>query len=280
MRFLVSLLFILVAITVCADDNLSASVAAWYEGADLPLPEWTSREDASVFRQAFLRALEGHLGPPIGFKAALTNPAAQDRFGVKHPVLGTLLSGMILPNGSVLTVRTARLLVEADLLIVVRDDAFNDASDDDALAMSISHLAPFLELPDGIFPPGREADVDNLIAYNAGARIGIRGALVSLPNDPARALAMLRGISATLHGPDGVVLGRGQSTNLLGDPIRAVRWIRDQARSEGYRFEGGELLSLGSISPPFRVEASGEYSAEYAGLPDRAACVSVRLSVP
>ncbi len=280
MRIFVLILTLSFSISACGGDQIYVAVAAWKAGAALPLSQWESLEAAADFRRAFVEALENEWGPPVGFKAALTSPAAQARFGVDRPILGALLSGMILPNNAVVTVQTSRLLVEADLIVVVRDEAFNDAQDDHELVRAISHVAPFIELADGIFPPGHQPDIGNLIAYNAGARLGVRGALISLPDEPGEALAMLRRISATLHGPDDIVLGSGAATNLLGDPIRAVRWIRDAAHLEGYRFEGGEFLSLGSITPPRPAGQDGLYKAVYEGIPSRAAQLRVSINVP
>lgn len=280
MKRFVLILTLSISISARGGDQIDETVAAWKTGAALPLSQWEPLEASAAFRQAFVSALENEWGPPAGFKAALTSPAAQARFGVDRPILGTLLNAMMLPNHAVVTVQTARLLVEADLIVVVGDEAFNEAQDDHELVRAISHVAPFIELADAVFPPEQQPDIGNLMAYNAGARLGVRGALISLPNEPEEALAMLRGISATLHGPGAELIGSGAATNLLGDPIRAVRWIRDAAQREGYRFEGGELLSLGSITPPRPARQYGLYEAVYDGIPSRAARVRAHLRAP
>lgn len=280
MRNLLLILSFAFAIIARGDDHISEAVETWIRGADLSLSAWESVDAAEHFRRAFVEALENEFGPPIGFKAALTSPATQARFGVDRPILGTLLNEMIITNNSVVTVQTGRLLAEADLIVVIRDTSFNDAQDEYELVSSISHVAPFLELADGIFPLGQKPDVGNLVAYNAGARLGVRGALISLPENPDDALALLRGLSAALYGPDGEAIGRGSASALMGDPIRAVQWIRDAAHREGYRFVGGELLSLGSITPPLPARAQGDYEARYDGLPEHKARVRVTLIQP
>jgi len=44
------------------------------------------------------------------------------------------------------------------------------------------------------------------------------------------------------------VLGEGQGTSLLGDPLNVVMWIRDSLKAEGKKLNKGDLLSLGSIT--------------------------------
>jgi 2-keto-4-pentenoate hydratase len=58
----------------------------------------------------------------VGYKAALTNPAVQKRFGYDQPLRGTLYAKMILPAGAkVPAAYGARPVYEADLVAVVGD---------------------------------------------------------------------------------------------------------------------------------------------------------------
>ena len=88
--------------------------------ADRRLPAPEPALDAAVvpaLRRAVVAELVPRLGPVVGYKAALTSVAAQQRMGVPQPLLGSLLRDTLLP-GPVLHI-SRPVLVEADLLVRV-----------------------------------------------------------------------------------------------------------------------------------------------------------------
>lgn len=224
-------------------------------------------EAAQNFQNAFLERLTAHLGRPVGYKAALTNPNAQQMFGVNQPILGVLLERMLQQDQAELPLNfAARPAAEADLLVRVSDPNINEAKTDLELLAGLDVVRPFIELVDLLRPPGTTGDVHMLTALNAGARAGVMGADLALSADQAT-LDRLASFTVQLVDQDGKVLGEGRGDALLGHPIHVVRWIRDTLLARGDRLREGQWLSLGTLSPIQPVRQTGRLTARYAGLP-------------
>lgn len=233
-----------------------------------PAPVMTtgmSFQQAGRLQVEFLSHLQADLGPIIGFKAALTNPAAQQQFGVNHPLYGFLLRDMLLENGDQLPRRFgARPVAEGDLLVRVGSEAINSATSDEELLASLDAVIPFMELPDLTYQPGANIDAAALIAVNLGARYGVAGTPIQL-KATEEWFSRLGQIQVHLVNHVGQTQVVGSTDNLMGHPINAVRWLRDTLASHGIRLRTGDLLSLGSVTPPIPVQP-GEIRVRYFGL--------------
>jgi 2-keto-4-pentenoate hydratase len=96
-----------------------------------------------------VRRLREDLGPVVGYKAALTSPAAQQRFNLNHPLYGFLLDKMLLDSGDSLPADFAVTpMAEGDLMVRVKDASINQASTDAELLAALDAVIPFIELPD------------------------------------------------------------------------------------------------------------------------------------
>ena len=81
-----------------------------------------SMADAVCARDKFVAALEKTGGKVVGYKAALTAKAVQERFKASAPVAGVLLESMILQDGATVPAGYgARPVFEADMLLEVKD---------------------------------------------------------------------------------------------------------------------------------------------------------------
>lgn len=210
-----------------------------------------------------VEALRADLGGVFGYKAGLTSEAARQRFGVDEPILGTLLTGMILEDGAGISVATGvNLLVEADLLVRVKDERINDAGTHaDALA-AIDRLAPFIEVPDFIIEQDQPVNGAVLTAVNSGARWGVMGAPVSVEGVTAADLA---GFTVRLER-GGETVADSTGSALMGHPLEVVLWMVAEARERGITLKAGDWLSLGSLTAPSPVQAGESYVATYTGL--------------
>lgn len=104
--------------------------------------------DGLCAQDAIVAALSADLGAPVGYKVGLTSKATQDRFKVPHPVRGVLLEKMLLADGARVAVPYGAIpVMEADLLVRVRDGAINDAASDLDVLRNLSAVVPFIELP-------------------------------------------------------------------------------------------------------------------------------------
>jgi 2-keto-4-pentenoate hydratase len=250
------------------DEEVAAQRAADAFLLVRPLPTLILPDAAAAVRvqDRLARRLMPALGEVIGYKAALTNPELQQRLGADRPITGLLHRAMVLPEGVPIPARAGvRLFAEADLLARVGDARINEVQDDLDLLQCVDAFALFIEVPDLLFQEGVRLDSAMLTAANAGARYGVAGPAFSVA--PARgAVELLGNVQVTLQDGAGQVLAGGRGSDLLGNPVAALRWLRDALLARGTRLKPGDLLSLGSLTAPVPVKAGERLTARYAGL--------------
>ncbi|WP_226581009.1 2-keto-4-pentenoate hydratase [Acuticoccus sediminis] len=248
----------------CVDD---ATLAAYLKDFDSGTPTRAmgaggSVEDARCIQDLLVGELTGELGPVIGYKAGLTSAAAQERFGVDEPVLGTLLEKMMLPSGATVPASFgARPLFEADLLLVVGDAGINEAKTPEEVLAHLSSVRPFIELPDLMLAEGEPLDGATITAMNVGARMGVVGD--DIPVDDAM-LDTLKTMTVTVTDADGTMLAEAKGESVLGNPLNSALWLMEK----GLTFEPGQVISVGSIGPLLPpAKAKGTATVTYKGLP-------------
>ena len=129
---LAATLLALAATTVhadCLNDAAGTAIAdACMAGKPGPKPEGLNTADGECSRAGLLKMLGPKSDKLVGYRAGLTNPAAQQRFNANAPVSGMAYADMLLPNGSLVDANFgARPLYEADRLVRVGSEAINTA---------------------------------------------------------------------------------------------------------------------------------------------------------
>lgn len=226
-------------------------------------------EEAQIIQEKLINILKSSQGELIGYKAALTNPKAQEIFNVDQPLLGILLENMLLPSGTKVPTRFgAKPMIEGDLIVRVASDKINDAMTSEETLQYLDAVIPFLELPDLVYDKNIKVDGEMLTAINAGARLGVVGNIIPLDAKKINT-KQLQNISVILRDESGEIIVQGNSNALLGDPLNVVFWIKEKLKSQGKTLKKGDLLSLGSITPlvPIQTEKGTKITAEYQGLP-------------
>ena len=214
----------------------------------------------------------------VGYKAALTNPAVQKRFGHDRPLRGTLYAKMILPAGAkVPATYGSRPVYEADLVAVVGDAARLMAARTPLEALEgVSVFRPFIELPDLVFDPQVPLDGALLLAINAGARLGVLGEPVRLAG-LGRIGGRLAEMQIDVLDQTGTRLSGGKGADVLNNPLNAVLWLAQSLKAEGKSLRDGDLLSLGSFSALLPPKAGSTATVRYTGLGFVPVEVSVRF---
>lgn len=270
---LLLVLSILATTATAQSDWVDRVIGAYRTPAPIttaPLPDARLAID---IQNRVVAALVPEFGAVLGYKAGLTSPAARERFGVNEPILGTLLDGMLLENGATISVSDGvHLLVEADLLVRVRDARINQAGSRAEAFASIDRVAPFIEVPDVIIQPGQPVNGAVLTAVNSGARWGVIGAAIDTDKI---LIADLAAFAVRLEGGDAVNESNGEA--LMGHPLEVVLWIAGEVRKRGNKLKAGDWLSLGSLTAPVPVRAGQSYRATYSGLGPDAATVTVHF---
>ncbi len=269
----ISLIFLLQFAAYALADDVGARLAAQFlkKTAITEIDPGMTMEQGLKAQSQFVAYLAKQLGEPVGYKAGLTNPAAQKAFGITQPVRGTLLRKMLLKNGATLEKNPGiRMFAEGDLIVRVGSDKINEAKTKEDALKFLDAVVPFLELPDIPFAANVKITGPALVAINVGARFGVMGDPIPLTT-PAGWSDRLTNFTVQLYDEKGAVFSEGKGAALLGDPLNVVLWIRDSLAAEGKRLKKGDLLSLGSITKMMPAKPGTTVKAKFTGLDPKGA---------
>jgi len=235
-----------------------------------------STQDAECGRRRLVERLESSENRIVGYKAGLTNAKLQAQLGVASPVRGVLLEKMLLADGADVPADFgARPVFEADLMVVVKDAAIHKAKTHLDVLRSLSRVVPFIELPDLVMAEGEKLSAPLIVSLNVGARLGVVGKGIPVQATPefAAALASMRVVVIDQGGRE---LASGKGAAILDHPLNAVQWLVQDLERSRIRLKPGDLLSLGSFTPPMTPKAGTTVTVRYEGLPGNPV-VSVRF---
>jgi len=253
----------------CPDD---AAVAAYVDdfnkrkiskgfGNDLSLA------DAECAKRKLGEKLKVALGELVGYKAAFTNPALQERFGVSGPKWGYMYDRNMVDIVAILPADFgARPLYEADFIVEVNDPRLADAATPLEALSYLEGIVPFIELPD-LMLEGQFSGTA-MIATNVAFRGGVLGMEIPVVKSQAflDALANMT-VILTDENAGGKELGRAQGSALMGNPINAAMWLARALKKYGITLKKGDLLSLGGFIPPQPTKPGMKVKLQYVGLP-------------
>jgi 2-keto-4-pentenoate hydratase len=271
-RFFAALLIGLALATAakaaCPDDAAIARFAGQILQRQSPTPFTSlSPADGRCVQDKLVAIFAQPLGDTAGFKLGLTNPAIQQRFGIDHPIRGAIFHATLrATSGAEIEARFAAVpVLEADMLLRIGMGGVEAALNDHvALIHHVDQVIPFIELPDLVYAPDYRPSLGDLLAVNVGARLGVVGKPIAV-TPSADFIAALGRINVSLH-QDGREVSRAPGAAILGHPLNALAWIaRDLAR-DGRPLRAGDVVSLGSFSPPQPVVAGQVWAARYEGL--------------
>ena len=209
-----------------------------------------SMQDGECGRRRLVERLESSDNRIVGYKAGLTSKAVQERFGVSSPVRGVLLEKMLLTDGADVPADFgARPVFEADLMVVVKDAAIHKAKTHLDVLRSLSMVVPFIELPDLVMAEGEKLSAPLIVSLNVGARLGVVGK--GIPVEPTeRFAAALAAMRVVVTDQGGRELASSKGAAILDHPLNAVQWLVQDLEKSRIRLKPGDLLSLGSFTPP------------------------------
>jgi len=257
------------AVAACpSHEKVSAIIRAWEAREPVRgLRADLSMKDAECGRKRLVQKLELALGRVVGYKAGLTNPAIQKRFGVSAPLRGVLLQRMLLEEGQAVPARFgARPVFEADLLVVVKDAAIHRARTRLEVLRSLSLVVPFIELPDLVVAKGEKLTAPLIVSINVGARLGVLGK--GIPVQPTEEFAaQLADMRVRVTDGEGKELASAKGSAILGHPLDAVLWLAQDVERTGERLKAGDVLSLGSFNSPMPPRPGLTVRVRYEGLP-------------
>lgn len=211
-----------------------------------------SKEDAYGIQDGVLK-LKGENGEVLmGYKISLTSRETQDLFQSDSPLYGAMTDRTVQKEINLHDYNMP--LLEMELVFLVDEEIFPE--DTEADIMKKCRVAPGAEVPDGRYKDWfPNADLTEIIADGA-----VNGAVVYGEAD-SYDYAALDAIKGTLSR-DGIVIKEGVSTEVLGHPAIAVKWLSGALAARGKRLGPGLFISSGTFNMPLPLKP-GTYKAEY-----------------
>ena len=255
--------------TVTSDNNsqlLESLVENYLKKTPFPTTINLTYPQAQKVQEQFTKEISKSLGQIVGYKAALTNPKAQEIFNVSQPLRGVLLEKMLWENGSVISPKFgSRPIGEGDLIMRVGSTEINNAKTPRETLKYLDAVIPFIELGDLVYSQEIKLDAPALLAINVGARAGILGKPIPVA-DTDEWENRLKNLQIKILDENGKVLTSGNGSNLLGNPLNVVLWIKNSLQAERKELKKGDLLSLGSITSFIPITSNSTIRAQYIDL--------------
>ncbi|WP_010631676.1 2-keto-4-pentenoate hydratase [Sporolactobacillus vineae] len=191
-----------------------------------------------------------------GYKISLTSKQTQDLFNSDSPLYGQIVASSVLHDGA--EVKLADLnepLLELELEFVAKEDL--SADDDENTLLQKTDVAPGMEVPDSRFKNWfPKLPLELVISDSAVCgRVVVGNAA---PKPSADELANVK-TSVTYNGTE---LMTGVSSEVLGNPLHALKWLVDRLAKEGKKVKKGTTVSTGTFCLPKQLQ-KGDYKATF-----------------
>ena len=183
---------------------------------------------------------------------------------------------MIHPSGAEITPgQTVWGFLEADFAFRVRDESINYAETDLEILAGLDAIIPFAEIPDPYYEQATRS-VNGTVIANMSSRFGFVGEPVLLQASEDWIRRINTFTFAVLDEHDRQI-GSGTMDGYY-EPLKVVKWLRDQLQESGKELRAGHILSLGNIGIIRQIHpdtpnggtpyGSKQFRLEYYGLRD------------
>ncbi len=222
------------------------------------------RDEAEAI--AVQHALARHVGitQPPGFKIGATGSRMQAYLGLSGPAAGFMVTASIHTSGASLRFAdNIRPGLECELAVrLARDLPPGPCTQEQAMA-AVGELTAGIELVDNRYGAIDTLHMPTLLADQVFHSAAILGA-------PAP-VTWRNWDLATIAGRilvDGLERDTGMGGELLGHPMRGLAWLASSALAAAFGgLKAGQVVMLGSVTPPIWLEGPAHARVEFAGLP-------------
>ena len=193
-----------------------------------------------------------------GYKIGATTPVMQQYLSIASPCAGRMLEFDLHRDGAVLSVPERTVLgVECELAVQLATDLPYKVEPytDRELSGAIAGCMAAVEVVEDRYREWRELDASTLIADNFFHWGAVLGATVDLD------ASMLASTEAFMTIDDEHV-GSGHGTDVLGDPLEALRWLASGPATLGVGLRAGQIVLLGSLVETKWVSAGSHVRIE------------------
>lgn len=222
-------------------------------------------EEAYAVQAAGVALREARGDRVVGVKLGFTSKAKAEQMGVADVIVGVLHHGMSVEDGGVVDVTTmVHPRIEPEVAFRLGTDVDPHAAPDDDVDILAATLevAPAMEIIDSRYRDFRFSLAD-VVADNTSAAGFVIG--------PWRPFAETRETLdlATLEVAltvDGDEAARGSSSDILGDPVRALGAVKRMAHEHGLALPAGSVILAGAATAAVPLSAGVTVVADLAGL--------------
>jgi 2-keto-4-pentenoate hydratase len=197
--------------------------------------------------------------PPFGFKIGATTKQMQDYLGLSGPAAGFVPAESLRENGA--TLRFGDFLnvgVECEIGLRLGRDLPAAPCTRDQAAAAVAEVFPAIEIVEKRYADLAALGTPTLIADQVFHAAGVLGSAV--PGWRAVDLGAARGELRV----DGVVQAAGHGRDLLGHPLAALAWLAGSGAAEVFGgLKAGQVVWLGSVTPPIWLEGPGLVEADF-----------------
>lgn len=190
-----------------------------------------------------------------GYKISMTSPETQALFDSSEPVFGPFTERQVIFEMNLADYNIP--LAELELVFYV-NEALSEEDDAESI-LSKCTVAPALELPDGRYDDW----FPNISKYEVVADCAVAGAIV-IGEAQSMSYDELDNITGALLF-NGKEIKRGQSSEVMGHPVNAMKWLIEKLGSQGEHLEAGQFVSSGTFILPVKLEV-GTYKGIFEGL--------------
>lgn len=207
--------------------------------------------------------------PPAGFKIGATTKRMQEYLGLDGPAAAFMPAAGLHASGATLGWSGFRNPgAECELAVRLARDLPPGPCDLDRAAASVGELFAGIEIVENRYGPPLAGDLaaigtPTLIAdqvYHAAAVLGP-------PPADWRALD-LKAVAGRIS-IDGNERAHGRGEDLLGHPLAALAWLAASEVAGAFGgLRAGQVVMLGSVTPPIWLDAPGAVGVSFDGLPE------------
>lgn len=240
-------------------------------------------EEAYRWQDEFVRQMQPVLGDVTGYKTGGHDPGPGFPTFPPGGIRATILEGMVFPSGT--AVRPEQSVwgfLEADFAFRVGDDAINDAETELEILAGLDAIIPFAEIPDPYYEQGTRT-INGTVVANMSSRFAFVGE--PLPIEASDEwLRRINSFTFAVFDEHDREIGNGTMAGYY-EPVKVVKWLRDQLRESGKRLQPGQILSLGNIGIIRQIHPgtpnggapyeSSQFRLQYYGLRDDGPAVVV-----
>ncbi len=196
----------------------------------------------------------------VGRKIGATSQAVQQQLGVDQPDFGVLFSDMAYSDGDVIPIdRLLQPRAEAEIAFVLGADLAEGPLDIAQCRAAVAEAVAALEIVDSRITDWNISFADT-VADNASSGLYVLGTERRTLDDfePVDVAMSMR--------IDGEEVSTGNGAACLGDPLNALSWLAQQARTFGEPLRAGQVILSGALGPMRPLHPGATVTAAISGL--------------